>query len=500
VRISTKLAIGLTLTSGLILGSYGVRQELQDEEDLRSNAEHELKLLATSIQVAVKNALRDHQMADIREILDELDLKDSALDVLVFDQNGHVTAGSPGSDQWEALVAPSFREVSSTGHPLIRFEGARGLSRALAALPMHADDGSGMGVVAVVRPLDGLRRDMVATATSTALSIAAAFAALMCVAWMLVHLHVRRPLDGLLNVIGAVRSGDFTAAASEGRNDELSQLGAQFNAMVRELDHARKKVLAESEARQALEAGLARIDKMVTLGQLSAGLAHEIGSPLQILNGRARALATRDHIPPEVQRTAQILVEQSDRITSIVEQLLNFARKRAPNVAEIDVVAPTRAIAEFLQSDARRRAVHVEFHVEEEIPRIRADGEQIQQVALNLLTNALRATPRGGRVRVTVALSSFSTASQGRAEPSVSLRVEDTGPGIEPELLDRIFEPFFTTWQDTGGTGLGLAVVRSIVTEHGGAVSVSSDKDNGTCFTVHFPIRDSARRSEGMVA
>jgi signal transduction histidine kinase len=499
VRISTKLAVGLTLTSGLILAAYGVRQLLEDEQELRASAEHDLKLLATSIQVAVKNALRDRQLADVTEILEELELKDSALDVLVFDVGGHVTAGSPGSEQSVPLAAGLVGEVSRSGQPILRFVGPRGLSRAVAVLPLRGEGGASLGVVAVVRPLDGLRRALVATATSTIRSIAAVFAGLIAVAWILVHLHVRRPLDGLLKAMGAVRAGDLTAAAAEGRRDELGQLAAQFNAMVRQLDQAHTKTLAETEARQALEAGLARIDKMVTLGQLSAGLAHEIGSPLQILNGRARALAAREQLPPEVRRAAQILVEQSDRITSIVEQLLSFARRKSPNVADTDVVAAIRAIVEFLQGDARRRAIALELRVEGDIPLIRADAQQLQQVAMNLLTNALRATPRGGRVWVGVAAATF-TKPGSDPERSVRLTVEDTGLGIPPELIERIFEPFFTTWQDAGGTGLGLAVVRTIVTDHGGTVTVASDRERGTRFVVHLPVRERAADARELVA
>ncbi|HET9597012.1 MAG TPA: ATP-binding protein [Anaeromyxobacteraceae bacterium] len=498
MRISTKLAVGLTLASAAILGAYGVQQQREEDEGLRNNAKHDLKLLATSVQVAVKNALRDRQMADVTEILDELELKDSELDVIVFDGSGRVTAASPGSSHSVPLVAPMVQEVAVTSSPIVRLEGVRGLSHAVAVLPLAAEDGSSPGVVAVVRPLDGLRREMVATATTTAISIAVAFAGLMLVAWGLVHLYVRRPLRGLLGAIGAVRSGDLSAAVEEGREDELGQVAAQFNAMMRELDRAHRTVLAESEARQRLEAGLARVDKLATLGQLSAGLAHEIGSPLQIVNGRARALLTREGVPPDVRRTAQIVVEQSDRITRIVEQLLGFARKKSPKVADTDVVAAVRAIVELLQADARRRAIQLDVEVEPGIPLIRADAEQLQQVAMNLLTNALRATPRGGRIRVGVGLGTLAGASSGPGA-AVCLTVEDTGCGIPPEIRGRIFEPFFTTWQDGGGTGLGLPVVKSIVTEHGGTVSLS-DEGTGTRFTVRLPVRDPGAASEGMVA
>lgn len=500
VRISTKLAVTLAVTSALILCAYGARQLLQEKGDLQASAEHELRLLGVAIQVAVENALRDQQAADVREILESLELRDSAVDVLIFEPDGRVSMNSWGSAPSTGLVAPLVPEVIRTRRPIVRFLGPTGLSQLVAVMPLRADDGSVIGVAAVVRPLEALRHDLEATAVSILSAIASVFAALIVVTWLLIQLYLRRPLASLVGAIRAVRRGDLGAAAAQERSDELGEIAAEFNAMVRELRTAQQRAAEEIEARRKVEAGLARVDKLVTLGQLSAGLAHEIGSPLQILNGRARALAARPDVSADVRRTAEILAEQSDRITSIVEQLLSFARRKAPHLAETDLAAEVAKIVELLAAEARRRGVQLSLSVDAELPATPADGEQVQQVAMNLLTNALRATPPGGRVCVTVAASSFVSPVAARSEPSVSFTIENTGPGIAPELMPRIFEPFFTTWQDAGGTGLGLAVVKAIVTEHRGAVSVASDPDRGTRFTVHFPVHASLPAVEEQVA
>jgi signal transduction histidine kinase len=146
--------------------------------------------------------------------------------------------------------------------------------------------------------------------------------------------------------------------------------------------------------------------------------------------------------------------------------------------------------------DARRRGVRLEFEAPEELPRVLADGDQLQQVILNLLGNALRATPRGGRVRLSLAPSHFRLPGSSTERASVSLVVEDTGVGMTEEVLAKVFEPFFTAWGDASGTGLGLAVVKSIVAEHGGTLAVDSRKDEGTRFTVHLPVRDNQETRE----
>ncbi|PTL77738.1 ATP-binding protein [Vitiosangium sp. GDMCC 1.1324] len=490
MRIATKLWLGLTLTTALILGSYGYRQMRQEQADLRHSVDQEFKLLGTAIQVAVENALRDGQTADIREILDSLEFKDPATDVFVFDAQARLSASSWSSSLSLPALSGAVAEVLASREPVVRFEGPAGLSHLVAVLPLRDDNNALVGALALVRPLDDVRRDLTTTALAIFLSILTLVAGIAAVGWLLFHLYVRQPLASLVTAMRSVRGGDLQASVSVNRRDEVGEVAVEFNEMLSELAEVRRRLAQEEDSRRALNAELQRVDKLITIGQLAAGVAHEIGSPLQVLNGRARALAGRPDITPEVRRNADILVEQSDRIARIIQQLLNLARRKPPRFEEIDVRTAGRAIFELLELDARRRGVRLEFEAPEVLPRVPADGDQIQQVILNLLGNALRATPRGGRVKLSLAPSSFQAPGSSAERASVSLVVEDTGTGMTEEVLARMFEPFFTAWGDAGGTGLGLAVVKSIIAEHGGILTVDSRKDEGTRFTVHLPVRN----------
>ena len=433
---------------------------------------------------------------------------------MVFDPAGRLSPnpfGSPGS---AALVQDAIQAVNSSGEPVVRIQGSGDASHLVGVFPLRDDDGTNLGSMAVVRPLDVLRADLRSETISTVLSILTLIAGVAGVGWFLVHLYVGRPLSRLMMAMEDVRAGNLTANVFVQRTDEVGRLTAQFNSMVRELESAQRRLIEATESREALEAGLRRVDRLATLGQLSAGLAHEIGSPLQILNGRARALASRADLPPEIRRVAQVFEEhglrefrtqlrvfeeQSDRIAKIVEQLLSVARRKPAQWGEMDAGATVAPIVDLLEHEARRRAIRLEFERPSLPLKVVADVDQVQQVTLNLLSNAFRATPRGGRVRLTLAASSFKTGDGLHENPSVSLVVDDTGCGIPDELIGHIFEPFFTTWAEAGGAGLGLAVVKSIVDEHGGAIAVSSEKNAGTRFTVYFPVMGAAR-AQGVVA
>ena len=499
MRIPSKLVLGLATASAIILGAYGFRELRKEEKDLTDVAKHDMKVLGTALKVAIENALRDQQIADIHEILGSLKLKDSAIDVLVFDPAGRLSPHPFGSPSSAESVRDAVVTVSSSGESMVRIQRNGGASHLVGVFPLRDDDGTNLGSMAVVRPMDVLRADLRSETISTVLSILTLIAGVAGVGWFLVHLYVGRPLTRLMVAMEDVRAGNLTANVSVQRTDEVGLLTAQFNSMVRELESARRRLIEATESREALEAGLRRVDKLATLGQLSAGLAHEIGSPLQILNGRARALASRTDLPADVRRAAQVFEEQSDRIAKIVEQLLTVARRKPAHWGEIDLGTTVGPIVDLLEHEARRRAVRLDFERPSTPLMVVADVDQVQQVTLNLLSNALRATPRGGRVRLTLAASSFKSGEGVHEYPSVSLVVDDTGCGIAEELLGQIFEPFFTTWADAGGAGLGLTVVKSIVDEHGGTITVLSEKNIGTRFTVHFPVAGAAR-VKGFVA
>ncbi|HYE35402.1 sensor histidine kinase [Methylocaldum sp.] len=270
------------------------------------------------------------------------------------------------------------------------------------------------------------------------------------------------------------------------RRDELSAVAFEFNRMVLELSAAHRRLDAETEKRRQLQRALQEADKLITIGQLSAGLAHEIGSPLQVVNGRARHLAVCADRPEEVRRLAGILVAQTDRITRIVQRLLEFARRRPPAFVRTDVTSVVGDVLDLLRHEARRRCIDLKFEDPDSLPHALVNADGVQQITLNLVGNAVAATEDGGVVAVDLREGLMTT--NGSEVPALRLTVEDTGNGIAPEHLPRLFEPFFTTRGDRGGTGLGLSVVKTIVTEHGGTIAAESEMGKGSRFTVHLPL------------
>lgn len=487
MRISSKLTLALSAAGLVLFGSYGLYLVRSESADLHNAVEREVRLLGRSLQVATANALRDRQLADVRETLEKLESIDPNVDIFIFDPAGTLTAASKGS---EPEPAPDLSEPDLK----LQYIPPEDAERLVLTVPLMSDARTRIGTLVVVRPLADVKRDLAQTSRGIALSVVFFAVVTWALGLFFGRLFITKPLERLVAAMGRVRSGDLTYALPVSSRDEAGAVAGQFNAMVADLHEARARLEQESESRQRLQRGLERVDKLITIGQLSAGLAHEIGTPLQILHGRARALLARAHDPEGTRRNAEILVEQSERITRIVEQLLRFSRHRTTHALPMQLPAAVQSVLDLLGVEARRRGLRLTLDVAPDLPEVEADPDQVQQIVLNLMTNAFAATPNGGSVEVRLETGAFSRAD-GSSARSARLIVRDTGCGIPAEIRERLFEPFFTTRDAEGGTGLGLSVVRAIVTEHRGAISVESELGAGATFMVDLPERSPRDRA-----
>jgi PAS domain S-box-containing protein len=249
-----------------------------------------------------------------------------------------------------------------------------------------------------------------------------------------------------------------------------------FTATVRDLAERKRvqKALLESERRARAAEDLASI------GTLAAGLAHEVGTPMNVILGYAQMI--HSSAPDDASRErARIIREQVQRISQIIRTLLNFARPEARRRGSVDLVEVVEESLSLLQERFRTSGIEVERRFEP-VPEIWADGEKLEQMLINLGINAADAMPEGGTL--TIHLAPYGSNE-------VQVRVADTGTGIPPGSLRRVFEPFYTTKERGEGSGLGLAVVKGIVMDHGGSIEVSSEVGKGTEFCAVLPADES---------
>jgi|GEM_PF-975135 len=245
-----------------------------------------------------------------------------------------------------------------------------------------------------------------------------------------------------------------------------------------------------TEKKQLREA-LARTEKLATMGILASGLAHEIGTPMNVILGRAESLL-RNTQEEKTAAGLRIIIGQVERITRLMRHLLAFARRKPIERHSGDLHRIAHRVAEMVAEEARARGVSIHVESAPGLPFIEVDTDQMEQVFMNLAINAVQAMPEGGDLSIRILPGSderpAGSGPEGRSR-KIEIQFQDTGTGIDPEHIEKIFDPFFTTKPVGKGTGMGLAVTQSIVREHGGEIQVESRINQGTTFRIFLPIQ-----------
>lgn len=273
------------------------------------------------------------------------------------------------------------------------------------------------------------------------------------------------PIHHMIAVIRQVRKGRLDAKMDVDSQDELGELAAAFNRMTEMM-----------KRNQEMEASLSQQGKMASLGVLSSGVAHEINNPLGVILGYAAYLEGKlDPDDPKFKYVHEIKRE-SKRCKKIVQDLLNYAKTPQPDLQATDINLLLGQIVDFAANHTDMHQVRVRKEFAADLPLVKVDGDQVRQVAINLILNSGAAMPEGGDLTVATTMA---------PDGFVELRFTDTGCGIPVEYHEKIFEPFFTT--RPRGTGLGLAITRQIIELHHGEIRIASEPGRGTCVLVRLP-------------
>jgi signal transduction histidine kinase len=489
MRLGTRLLVPLLLVVALVMAAYAGWALRQRQAVQMAEARRETRAYATALGIGLEHAFRDPDLRDVQAIIDRISREPQIYGVLVYSRDGRARFVSSPLRLRTAVPPAVLGEVLRTGKAA-RFE------REIEGQPVYSvlqpiADSSGRvaGAFEVAQPLASLRAEAARVRTRYVLNTLTLLAALTAVILWLVRRLVATPLDRLVTGVRALGRGELAYRIEPARGaGEVAELAREFNGMADGLQAARLELLAEAEERVALERRLRQAEKLAAVGNLAAGLAHEIAAPLHVIRGRAELLIAREPAPEVRDRNLRVIVEQIGRITLVVHNLLDFARRREPRMEATDIAEVVDRVAEFLEGELERAGARL---VREGAPSafVTGDANLLYQVFVNLFINSLQAMEATeGERRITVRITPPGPRG------AVEVEVRDSGPGIPPDALPRVFEPFFTTKTGGQGTGLGLAVVQSIVEEHGGGVAAASGPEGGACFRLAFA---AAERADG---
>jgi signal transduction histidine kinase len=298
---------------------------------------------------------------------------------------------------------------------------------------------------------------------------------------------IGRPLTRLIDQTRLIGDGIYDRPIEPRPDGELGELAIALENMGQKISEQQHRIENESAARLSTLEQLRHADRLKTVGRLAAGLAHEVGTPLNVVSGRAALIRSGKLSEQELEESAEAIQSESNRIAAIVRQLLDFARHNPPKRASVDLRILVERTTGLLKTLAARSGVALEPKTVGDPPFTGfVDESQIQQVLTNLIVNAIQAMPEGGNVQIE--LENTDQANDAGVKTGfVQVTVRDQGVGMDDLTREQIFEPFYTTKEIGQGTGLGLSIAHGIVEEHGGQIIVDSEAGVGTTFRVLLP-------------
>jgi two-component system NtrC family sensor kinase len=483
LKLAGKLVLSFLAGAVILLVIDGVLAAHRERQLFEQDAEMDARLLGRAMQTVVTDAWRRHGEGEALRLIEEVGRQRPLFAIRwVWLDGGSGEEAPPGLSPRDLARLGEGREV------VVRSRvGSEKLL--MAYFPVHPAAGrsGALELVESLAPVAGATRSAVGRIGLLTLGLSL-LAILLAVPYGM--RVVGRPLRSLVEKTRRIGRNDFSDPLRLSGHDELTELASSLNAMCDQLAESRTRLLQETRARIAALEQLRHEDRLRTVGRLASGLAHELGTPLNVVQGRAGMIAGGRLSEEEAVAAAEIIKAQAQGMTGIVRQLLDFSRRQAPNRTEIRPAEIAREVVDLLRPMARKKGAVLRVSGSSDVGRVQADASQIRQVLTNLVMNALQAVESRGTVEI--GLSRRRTVPPdglpAEAGEYLCFVVEDDGEGVAEEHLPHLFEPFFTTKDLGRGTGLGLAIVHGIVREHGGWIDVISRPGEGSRFTVFIPL------------
>ncbi len=483
MRIATKLVVGSTVGMLFVLTIHAILTFRREMSVIDADRRQEGQRLAHAMSLAVGLEWDQAGKEEALALLNDVATRDSDVQMRWVDMktpnvprkservdSAAFTTFEENGDSQDVLH--SYAEVRDSAHPTASTRGAIQITQVLS------DE--------KVRVQESLMQ--LAFAVLIILLINAVLATLLSRRW------VQRPVAKLLVMAENVGNGEFSTRATLTRRSgrEFSELGSALNIMASRLQEIHTAREEEYQRRIASEAQLQHAERLITVGKLASGVAHEIGTPLNVITGHADMIRRNQVDAVGAVKSAEVIGAHAGRITNIIKQLLRFSRRSGPERAEVDLAELSKQASEsMLSAYAHKRGVTLKTHGLDEPHLAFVDATQMQQVVSNLVMNGIQAMEAGGTLTIGLHTAEATPpAGLGlEAGEFLCLKVADTGTGISNEEQQHIFEPFFTTKDVGEGTGLGLSISYGIMRDHGGWIEVDSELGIGTTFSMFVPLR-----------
>ena len=464
----------------LVLTALGIRFGLEQANQFQQQRlKNDLELIGRAISIPIGTALGENDRQAIELALGSVFVLGEVYGASVFDVNG-VRLASAGVTESDLTRTKIPDLIVTTGQSQQGFSQVGGRHLFSHFMPLFDVGGNIQGLIQITRRASDFGRALdqltiIAWAAWGLLGLT-----IICAVMLGHYGGVGRHVDKLLAHMQQVAQGDHSHRAAREGPTEVAALATGLNHMLDSIEQARREVDGHRAAETALLAQLKDNEKMAAIGGMARGVAHELGAPLSVIDGRAHRLQRSSASDSPQQREFAAIRAQVARLTSTVKQLLDYSRPAAATLRKTDPAQLTATALDAINPEFEQTAIALQSQYETDLPALFGDPARLELALLNLLRNALQAASS----KVTVGLV--------YQDQHLLISVSDDGPGLPETNREKLMEPFYTTKPPGEGTGLGLAIVQTIVEEHDGELLLSNHPDGGCRASMRLPIHKEA--------
>jgi len=488
LKLGTRLTFLIALIIVVVLSGYGYFHISSRRDILIRKMKIEVKSMGQTLGVSLEKLSRLKDAGYIQDIIDAVEEYEKTLGVVVYHKERDLVFLSrslrDGQEPYLELIKRTIREDS----PVEEFGLYNKKPIFSYTFPFKNRKGKNIGGVSILQDTSSLEEEIERAKGSIFITIVILIGGTVGLVLAVTRRWITLPISQLMMAIKNLARGHLGVHVDLKKGSEFFELAQAFNQMAVDLKEAQERIIQQVEKKLELERSLRQSEKLATIGQLASGLAHEIGTPLHIIGGRAEWMKKKVEDKETVIRNLDLIIQQTGKITKNIEQLLGFVRKKNPEQVPVHVKNLLESTVDFLEAQIQKQRVSVKKDFQENLPPTLGDPDQLQQVFLNVILNAIQAMPQGGSLFLSAAQKWVSKKGlENGQRPYVEVSVQDTGIGMEKEVLEEIFTPFFTTKHQRRGTGLGLTVSQGIVQDHEGWIEVESEVGKGSLFKIYLP-------------
>jgi signal transduction histidine kinase len=489
VRLMLLIIIGLAFTMAIwgiiqltVMDGILVDQQVKRLENVAETVNAFYQYFPTKRGLrALDSALKDHVQTDIR--LARIDIFDTS-----HKEVDYVAGASRVQYEWP------YNIVASTGYEnklrYVKIETENGPALGLL-YPVSGETKSSRLVVGVI----GFSRANAEIMNSARQLLVFSSIGLLIFILLVLGLSYRwiidKPLKVIIQTIDEFQKGQYINRIPVVHSDEWGQISKHFNIMADEIQdvmnrnldlnrHLEDRVREETLKVVQLQKQVTDLKQLTALGQLTANLAHDLGTPLHSIGGLSKLLLERGGWPPDVDHKLNLIVQQTQRLDNVIQNVRRATRLPEPHFEVLTVQQILNETLPLVEPFMQRNKVKIKVNIDEEVKPLYVDRYRIQTAFMNIIQNAFEAMPQGGTISIAVK-NLFPKNFE-------SIIITDTGVGMTPDMVEKVCEPFFSTRQDEGMRGLGLAIVRDIIKVHGGTMEIKSTSGQGTSVILNLPI------------